>query len=77
MMSVAVSMSHKTSSIERMVGNMLHVLPHTCHLHMHSIHIIDEVSNVEIRPLDKVKPSLPDLINGGPHLYLLYMNVPK
>ena len=56
---------------------MLHVLPHTCHLHMHSIHIIDEVGNMEIHPLDKVKLSMPDLINGGPNLSLLHLNVPK
>lgn len=56
---------------------MLHVLPHTCDLHMHFIHILDEVSHVELGLLDKVKLSQYDLINGDTHLLLLPLNVPK
>ena len=56
---------------------MLHVLPHTWHFHEHSIHLLGEVTHVELGPLDKVKLSLSDLINGDPHLLLLPLNIPK
>ena len=56
---------------------MLHVLSHTYHFYMHSIHILDEVTHVELGPLNKVKLSLSDLINGDPHLLLLPLNMPK
>lgn len=77
MMSVTTFASCKTSSIKRKMENMLHVLPHTRHLHVHSVHLLGEVTHVKPGPLDRVKMSLSDLINGDLYLLLLPLNIPK
>lgn len=63
-MSATTYVTSNTTFIIHRVRYMLHILPHVRYFHAHSIHLLGEVTHVELGPLDKVKLSLYDLING-------------